>query len=91
MVGKCQYCHITTNINKQGVWGDACSGCKTSLTKMLRDGRFGSTYDSKTKRRLLQAQFDWTTRKWVVPEATVNVSAHNAARKHLLNRLHGRG
>ena len=23
--------------------------------------------------------------------ATVNVRAHNAARKHLLNRLHGRG
>ena len=65
--GRCCYCERPAAYNKQGQWGHACSGCKASLTKMLRSGKYGPTYDKATKARLCQARYDWDSHKWVVP------------------------
>ena len=67
MVGTCDYCGIPAAHNKQGVWGPACSGCKGSLTRMLRSGRYGSPYAGNTKRRLRTARYDWISNQWIVP------------------------
>jgi len=62
--GRCRYCDRPAAFNKQGQWGQACSGCKGSLTRMLRSGRYGPTYAKATKERLRAMRYDWGTRKW---------------------------
>ena len=65
---KCQYCGVPAEQNKQGNWAPACRGCKASLTKMLRSGKYGDTYNKQTKMRLLAARYDWNSHKWIVPD-----------------------
>ena len=60
----CTYCGVPAAQNKQGQWGVACSGCKGSLTRRLRSGKYGPTYDKATKERLMRTRYDWTTGKW---------------------------
>ena len=55
---RCRYCGNPPANNKQGQWGRACSGCKGSLTRMLRSG-------TATKERLLGMVYDHLTGKWV--------------------------
>ena len=72
MFGKnwdCIYCGTIAAYNKQGQWGVACSGCKGSLTRMLRSGRYGDTYKRATKERLKAARYNWDTGKWIVPQS----------------------
>ena len=66
MYGSCVYCGVPAARNKQGAWGKACSGCKGSLTRMLRSGKYGPTYDFETRKKLRQARYDWEQRKWVL-------------------------
>ena len=54
---RCRYCGVSASYKKQGQWGLACSGCKGSLTRMLRSGK-------ATKERLMRTRYDWTTGKW---------------------------
>mgnify|MGYP005829355023 CR=1 len=63
--GRCQYCGLPAAYNKQGQWGRACSGCKGSLTKMLRSGKYGPTYAKDTKERLRRMRYDPFSSKWV--------------------------
>ena len=63
--GNCRYCGIPAAYNKQGQWGRACSGCKGSLTKMLRSGKYGPTYEKATKERLLDMVYDHLAGKWI--------------------------
>ncbi len=65
--GRCPYCQGPAAHNKQGKWGRACSGCKGSLTTMLRSGKYGPTYSPHTRERLRRARYDWEVRKWSVP------------------------
>ena len=67
---RCTYCDLPLDVrNKQGQWGIfTCSGCKGSLTRMLRSGKYGPTYSKNTKERLLQARY--ISGKWVVPKET---------------------
>jgi len=62
---RCRYCGNPPANNKQGQWGRACSGCKGSLTRMLRSGKYGRTYTKATKERLLGMVKDHLTGKWV--------------------------
>ena len=62
--GDCRYCSRPAAQNKQGRWGVACSGCKGSLTRMLRSG-------TATKERLLGMVYDHLTAKWVDPEESL--------------------
>ena len=64
---KCQFCGLPAEHNKQGNWSPACRGCKGSLTRMLRSGKYGDTYNRQTKRRLMMARYNWDNRKWIVP------------------------
>jgi ribosomal protein L37AE/L43A len=66
-LGRCPYCGSYAAPNKQGIWAPACSGCKGSLTKMLRSGKYGPTYNKATKARLLKARYSFRTRRWTVP------------------------
>ena len=61
---RCQYCGNPPANNKQGQWGRACSGCKGSLTRMLRSGKYGPTYAKATKKRLLAMIYNHRTAKW---------------------------
>ena len=61
----CRYCGNPPANNKQGQWGRACSGCKGSLTRMLRSGKYGPTYAKATKERLKAMTYDHMTAKWV--------------------------
>ena len=61
----CRYCGHPPAKNKQGQWGRSCSGCKGSLTRMLRSGKYGQTYVKATKERLRGMVYDWRTAKWV--------------------------
>jgi hypothetical protein len=62
---RCQYCGVEAARNKQGQWGQACSGCKGSLTRRLRSGNYGPTYAKATKERLMATRYDRRTDKWV--------------------------
>ena len=64
---RCTYCDLPLDVrNKQGQWGMfTCSGCKSSLTRMLRSGKHGPTYAKSTKDRLRKARY--INGKWVVP------------------------
>ena len=61
---QCRYCGNPAAYNKQGQWGRACSGCKGSLTRMLRSGKYGLTYAKATRERLLGMVYDNLTGKW---------------------------
>jgi len=65
---RCRYCGNPAANNKQGQWGQACSGCKGSLTRMLRSGKYGPTYAKATKKRLMGMVYDHLTGKWVDDE-----------------------
>jgi hypothetical protein len=65
LVWLCRYCGGPPANNKQGRWGRACSGCKGSLTRMLRSGKYGPTYAKATGDRLLRMVYDHYTGKWV--------------------------
>ena len=62
---RCRYCGNPPANNKLGQWGRACSGCKGSLTRMLRSGNYGRTYAKATKERLMGMVYDHRTAKWV--------------------------
>jgi len=62
--GRCRYCGLPVR-NKQGRWGFACSGCKGSLTRMLRSGKYGPTYAKATRERLWRMRYDPVSSKWV--------------------------
>ena len=64
---RCPYCDRPAAHNKQGQWGRACSGCKGSLTRMLRSGKYGPTYAQATKEKLKAMRYDWLTEKWITP------------------------
>jgi hypothetical protein len=55
---RCRYCGNPPANNKQGQWGQACSGCKGSLTRMLRSG-------TATKERLMGMVYDHLSGQWV--------------------------
>ena len=61
---RCRYCGNPPANNKQGQWGRACSGCKGSLTRMLRSGKYGPTYAKATKERLMGMVYDWVSGRW---------------------------
>ena len=53
---RCKYCDAPVgSFNKAGKWFGACTGCKISLTKMLRSGKY-------TKDKLLNMR--WKMGKW---------------------------
>jgi len=62
---RCRYCGVDAARNKQGQWGQACSGCKASLTRRLRSGNYGPTYAKATKERLMATRYDYRTGKWI--------------------------
>jgi hypothetical protein len=62
--GDCRCCGRPAAQNKQGRWGVACSGCKGSLTRMLRSGKYGATYAKGTRERLMGMRYDWGTGRW---------------------------
>jgi hypothetical protein len=62
---RCVYCGNPPGNNKMGRWGRACSGCKGSLTRMLRSGKYGPTYARATADRLRRMVYDHLTGKWV--------------------------
>jgi len=66
-IERCQFCGLPAEHNKQGIWAPACRGCKISLTKMLRSGKYGETYNPTTKQRLLKSHYNWQSRKWDIP------------------------
>ena len=70
IVNRCNYCNTPINGNKQGFWGNACTGCKISLTKMLRSGKHGHTYLQSTRERLKNAQYDWHHHRWIIQSET---------------------
>lgn len=59
MFFNCKYCGITIQPNKQGIWGWACSSCKSTLTKRLRSGKY-------TKQQLLNAKYNWEKSEWMM-------------------------
>lgn len=65
--GRCPYCGRPAAQNKQGKWGRACSGCKGSLTRMLRSGKYGPAYAKETRGRLKRAHYNWEAAKWEIP------------------------
>jgi hypothetical protein len=64
----CRYCGNPAANNKQSQWGRACSGCKGSLTRMLRSGKYGPTHAKATKERLKGMVYDNLYGKWVDQE-----------------------
>ena len=64
IIENCRYCGYYSEGNTQGRWGVACSGCKGSLTKRLRSGKYGPRNAKATKERLMATRYEYTTRKW---------------------------
>ena len=62
---RCRYCGVSASYKKQGQWGLACSGCKGSLTRRLRGGKYGPPDDKATIEGLIRTRYDWRTGKWV--------------------------
>jgi len=60
MGARCRYCTIPIR-SKSGIWGRGCAGCKGTLTRWLRSGKY-------TKAQLLGATYSWETEKWTVLE-----------------------
>ena len=65
LLTRCRYCGYPAARNKQGQWGLACSGCKGSLTRRLRSGKYGPTYANETKERLKQTRYDNWKEEWI--------------------------
>ena len=58
--GTCTYCEMPGQHSKGGPWGYACVGCKGTLTKWFRSGK----YDKVT---LKSARYD-AIKGWVIGE-----------------------
>jgi len=62
----CRFCGRSGCISKKkSPWMPVCIGCYTTLNRMLKSGKYGSSDSQSTIDRLLTFRYEWETGKWV--------------------------